>query len=308
MTLQQLEYIVAVDKYRHFAKAAESCNVTQSTLSALIQKLEQELDLQIFDRKSHPVKPTAVGEAVIRQARVVLFNASQLHEMVLAEREKECGEIRLGVASTVAPYVLPKLFSELEARHPQVRLKAEEGRMDALVRKLERAELDVALLPTPVGREQLLEIPVYRERLLAYVSRGSSLYAAEALEADHLPADKLWVLQEEYCPKGGLFAFCARQSGNASLYKAGNAGTLVEIVDACGGYTILPELHVPLLSEERRLQVRPIRCPEPRREVSLVIRRDYVQQRLLNILADSLKLVIPEALLDGRIKKFSIVI
>lgn len=308
MTLQQLEYIVAVDKYRHFVKAAESCKVTQSTLSALIQKLEQELDVVIFDRKSHPIKPTALGEAVIKQAKIVLFNASQLQEFVLSEKEKERGEIRMGIASTVAPYVLPKLFKLFTAQHPLIKLTVEESRMATIMQKLERAELDVALMATPLENPQLLEIPLYKERLVAYVSRADELFNQQELDVNNLPADNLWVLQEGYCPKGGFFSFCNRRSGKASIYEAGSIETLVKIVDECGGYTIIPELHVPLLRNCQQGQIRQLKNPEPSREVALIIRHDYVHQRLLNILADCIKQVIPSSMLNERVKKFSIVI
>ena len=103
MTLQQMEYIVAVDKYRHFAKAAESCGVSQSTLSSLVQKLEFELDVTIFDRNTHPVRPTAVGEEIINRAKTVLFNAAQVRELVAARKGESVGRVSLGITATVAP-------------------------------------------------------------------------------------------------------------------------------------------------------------------------------------------------------------
>ena len=167
MTLQQIEYIVAVDRYRHFAKAAESCGVSQSTLSSLIQKLESELDITIFDRNHHPVKPTAIGEEIIGRAKTVLFSAAQVRELVATRKGESVGKISLGITSTVAPYILPKLFRYISENHPDIRLHIEETRVSAIVRQLERGEIDVALLATPVNNSDLLEIPLYRERLLA---------------------------------------------------------------------------------------------------------------------------------------------
>lgn len=143
MTLQQMEYIVAVDKYRHFARAAESCGVTQSTLSSLVQKLEYELDAAIFDRSSHPVKPTPLGQEIINQAKVLLFNASQIEELVSSRKGEPVGRVRMGVASTIAPYILPKMFKYLSENHPGIELYVEEARVAAIIQKLERAELDM---------------------------------------------------------------------------------------------------------------------------------------------------------------------
>lgn len=128
MTLQQMEYIVAVDKYRHFAKAAESCGVSQSTLSSLVQKLETELDVTIFDRNSHPVKPTAVGEEIISRVKRVLFNAAQVKELVATRKGESVGNISFGIISTVAPYLLPKMFKYLSVNHPDIHLHVEEAR------------------------------------------------------------------------------------------------------------------------------------------------------------------------------------
>ena len=306
MTLQQMEYIVAVDKYRHYVRAAESCHVTQSTLSSLIQKLETELDITIFDRNSHPIKPTIMGETVIKQAKILLYHASQLKEMVLSEKEQEAGTLRLGIASTIAPYILPKLFRKLSASHPNIHLTVEEARVPNLIQKLERAELDVALLATPLHNKELLEIPIYKEEFVAYISPSEALYQENELTMDNLPTENIWVLQEGYCPNNGIFSFCSRIKGNASIYEAGSIETLVRIVDENGGYTIIPELHVPLLTDSQKAQIRPIINPSPSREVALVIRRDYVRERLLNILAESITEVVPDYMINSRLKRFGI--
>ena len=165
MTLQQMEYIVAVDKYRHFARAAESCGVTQSTLSSLVQKLEIELDITIFDRSSHPVKPTAVGEEIISRAKQLLFNAAQVKELVATRKGESVGKVSLGITSTVAPYLLPKMLKYLFVNHPDIELHVEEARVAALVSQLERGEIDIALLATPLNNSELLEIPVIKNVL-----------------------------------------------------------------------------------------------------------------------------------------------
>lgn len=306
MTIQQLEYIIAVDKYRHFVRAAESCGVTQSTLSSLIQKFEAELDVVIFDRNSHPVKPTAVGEDIISQAKVVLFNVSQLKENVLSIKGQESGRLKMGMASTIAPYVLPGMLKNLSSSYPDVQLSVTEARVPAIIEKLEKAELDVALLAMPVDNDNLLEIPVYKEKFVAYVCEGENLFKQEKLCMKRLSTENLWVLREGYCPNSGNFAFCKSGTGKAAIYEAGSIETLVRIVDQNGGFTIIPELHVPLLNETQLKNVRPLCNPEPSREIAFVVRKDFVRVRMLNIIAEAVKKVIPDSMINERLKKYAI--
>lgn len=307
MTLQQLEYIVAVDKYRHFVRAAESCGITQSTLSSLIQKLETELDISIFDRTSHPVAPTPLGQEIISQARVILYNASQMEELVSSYKERSVGRISLGVASTIAPFILPQLFEYLSNYYPDIVLHVEEARVESLKAKLRRAEIDVAILATPNSEEELMEIPIFRERYFAYVSSMDALHSvSSALDTQTLTADNIWVLGESYCPNQGQFPFCVSDISNASIYLAGSIETLMRIVDCNGGYTIIPELQLSLMSDVQRANVRELYNPVPGREVAFVVRKDFVRERMLNILADAIKSIIPEEMLDARIKKFAI--
>lgn len=306
MTLQQMEYIVALDKHRHFARAAESCGITQSTLSSLIQKLEAELDVTIFDRNTHPIKPTQLGEEIIIQAKVLLFNASQIEEIVSTHKGESIGKVRMGIASTIAPYILPKMFKHLSKEHPDIDLYVEEARIATIIQKLERAELDLALLATPLNNSELLEIPIYRERFVAYVSPDEKMYQHEVLETSTLPVENIWMLREAYCPNSGVFPFCHSNTGKRATYEAGSIETLVRIVDENGGYTIIPELHVPLLHSNQQSNIRHLLNPEPTREIAFVIRRDYARERLLNILADAIKAVIPDNMIYERHKKFKI--
>lgn len=306
MTLQQMEYIVAVDKYRHFVRAAEACGVTQSTLSSMIQKLEIELDIQIFDRNSHPIRPTEQGIGIIRQAQVILFNVAQLKEMVLNERQQETGELHLGVIPTIAPYIIPKLIKHIHTYHKNVQLKLLEARTSVLVEKLERAEIDVALLVTPLNNPKLLEIPLYYEKFKAYISPEEPLYSSHEINNTKIAGDRLWILAEGHCLRNQVLNLCHVKSRYSNIYEAGSIDTLVKIVDENGGYTIIPELHVSLLSEQQKKRVRNFVQPEPVREVSLVVRNDYIRERMVNLLSDSIRTIIPDELIDSRLKKYAI--
>ncbi len=306
MNIQQLEYIVALDKHRHFQRAAESCGVSQPTLSALVQKLEEELDLTIFDRKSHPITPTDSGQAVIDQARVVLFHIAQLKEMTRKEKEMDCGTVRIGVIPTVAPYILPRLFKQMQQMFPKIELKAYELRTAVIIEQLRKAELDMAILATPLEQPDFLEVPLYYEKFAAYVSPSEALYDKKEIIANEMPTEHLWVLKEGHCMRNQVFNFCQTQSAYSTTYEAGSIDTLIKIVDENGGYTVIPELHLPLLHESQKQHVRLLAAPTPVREISLIIRQDYVRERLVNALAEAVKAIIPDEMLDTRLKKFAI--
>lgn len=185
-------------------------------------------------------------------------------------------------------------------------MQVSEERTKLIVGQLERAELDMAILATPLANEELLEIPLYYEKFVAYVSPSESLYEEKEIVSAKMPTERLWVLQEGHCLRNQVFSFCHKQADTSSIYEAGSIDTLVKIVDANGGYTIIPELHIDLLCEAQRKNVRHLTAPGPVREISLVIRRDFVREKMLNIVADAVKAVIPEQMLDGRLKKFAI--
>jgi LysR family hydrogen peroxide-inducible transcriptional activator len=305
MTLQQLEYIVALDKTRHFVRAAEMCGVTQPTLSAMIQKLEDELDCRIFDRSSHPIVPTEIGVAVIQQAQVVLFNVNQLKENVLVQRGTVAGNLSLAIIPTVAPYLLPGIISLFRSDYPEISLRISEMRTETIIEKLHTAEIDMAILSTPLEDPKILEVPLYYEKFIAYIAPDEPMYAQEEVSTNEMPLDHLWVLEEGHCLRNQVFNFCENKT-HSSTYEAGSIDTLVKIVDRNGGYTVIPELHVDLLSETQRQNLRKIVRPEATREIALVIRHDYVREGMMNAVANTVKKIIPQHMLDARLKKFAI--
>ncbi len=306
MTLQQLEYIVAVDEHRHFVRAAQACGVTQSTLSSMISKLENEFDTPIFDRTTHPVSTTSLGKKIIAQARVVLFNASQIGEILTSEKEIDSGEVRIGIIPTVAPYVLPKLVRSMRSGYPRIDLHVNEAQTSLILELLSKAELDMAILATPLPESDFLEIPIYYEKFVAYFSPNSPYLEQESIESSSLSAEYMWILKEGHCLRGQTLEICGDSSAAAAIYQAGSIATLVSIVDENGGYTIIPELHIQLLNPEQRTRVRHLVSPEPNREISIIVRKDFVRERMLNIIASEVKNIIPESMVDSRLKKFTI--
>ena len=305
MTLQQLEYIIAVDNYRHFVKAADSCGITQPTLSSMIRKLEEELDVVIFDRNSHPVRPTIAGEEVLRQARMVVYHAKQLQETSLSEKKRASGNIHIGITPTIAPYIIPKLFHRVND-NPDITMQASELRRNVLIDKLKNAELDMAIMSCPHEVEGLLSVPLYREKFFAYVSPSDPLYQQESICSRTMPSERLWALKHEISFQLQVSEFCDQESQRSLLYESGSVATLLHIVNENEGFTIIPELHIPMIREEHRCNLRPLVDPVPVRNVSLFIRNDYVREALLNFVVNAIKTIVPEHMIDEHLLKYPV--
>ena len=306
MTFQQLEYIVALSKTKHFVNAAEMCGVTQPTLSMMIQKLEDELDVKIFDRSRHPIEITKVGLKIIEQAQTTLCQLNRIKELVSSEKGDVSGNINIAIIPTVAPYLLPKFFSEFRSMYPELSFKISEMRTDTIEKKLLLGEIDMAILSTPLMNPNILEIPLYYEKFVAYISPDEAIYEKKELVASDLPVDHLWVLEEGYCLRNQVFNFCVKDMKISYAYEAGSIETLIKIVDENGGYTVIPELHLELLTVGQKKNVRKLIDPEPVREISLVIQQNFIREGQLNAVADTIKKIIPQEMLDSRLKKFAI--
>lgn len=302
MTLQQLRYIVAIDDHRHFGKAAEACGLTQSTLSLMVKKLEEELDVRIFDRDAHPVTPTAIGRQVIDRAKVVLYNAEQLAEMTRSEKETLAGPLKIALISTLSPVLIPGLFKYMGEHHPTIDLNIEEMLSDTLKDKLRKAEVDMGILAGPVEESGLLEIPLYHERFLAYVSPDNPAYAQESIRTQTLRDQPIWIIRDglrQLYPrdvKQGTFTF-------DRFFEGGRVGILIQVVNDNGGITIIPETHSGFILYSQQHGLRPIVDPVPGRTISLVIRSDFIHEAKLNAVVDAIKQIIPGRMLDNVLRK-----
>lgn len=308
MNIQQLEYIIAVDNHRHFAKAAEASFVTQPTLSMMIQKLEDELGVKIFDRSQLPVQPTVIGTQIINQARVIISQVKQIKEIIQEEKGIVQGVFKLGIIPTIAPYLLPKLMKVHDHNGYDIVLVIEETTTVQIIEKLLNGSLDGAILATPLKNEKIAEHPIYYERFYAYVSpRETSLYAKKELEEDDININRLWLLEEVHCFRGQILRICNMRKRKSShslfSYEAGSINTLINIVDNNSGLTIIPEMAIDELTEKQKRNVRPLKGISPVREVSLVTRREFLRERVLDIIISEIKEGVPQALLNPELKK-----
>ena len=276
MTLQQLKYVVAIDRYRSFAAAADALGVTQPTLSGMIVKLEEELDVRLFERSSRRVATTAIGLKIVEQARRVLMETDRIVEMVSESKGSVSGEFRMAVGPSIAPYILPDFIRIYLADYPEVSLSVEEMRPGAMINSLREATIDAGIATTGHAEAGIYEIPLYTERFYVYLSdscrRKLPVFLPEQLEHEHL-----WVMKEVQCLRESAFSFCKGRVGKRHVYEAGNIDTLIRIVDANGGYTIIPEMHLDGLDERQRRNVRRIDGDHLSfRRVSMYIREDCV--------------------------------
>ena len=301
-----MEYIVAVNKYRQFVVAAKNCGVAQPSLSAMIQKLEDELGVKIFDRTKQPIEPTPIGEKIISQAEVAIRESKRIREIVDYESGNLTGPLRIGIIPTLAPYIVPDFINNFRKSNPEIELTIVEKTTAELINELHQSNVDIVIAATPLNKEEFIEIPVYYERFVAYFSNEKEAQESN-LSANDMPLDNLWILKEGHCMRNQTFNFCKNNNNIYNhIYEAGSIDTLIRIVDKNGGYSLIPELHIQYLSEEQLKHLKVIDSPPAVREVSLVITKDYLKERVINAVADTIKQIIPENMLDARLKRFSI--
>jgi LysR family hydrogen peroxide-inducible transcriptional activator len=310
MNIQQLEYIIAVDNYRHFSKAAEASFVTQPTLSMMIQKLEEELGVKLFDRSQLPVQPTEIGTRLINQARLALAQLNQIKEIVQEEKGIVKGVFRLAIIPTISPYLLPKLMQVHSENKFDIRIVISELTTVQILKGLANDSIDGGILATPLIEPAIREHPIYYERFFAYVSpMEKALFAKTSLNESDLTSTRLWLLDEVHCFRTQILHLCnlkKRRNGNQSIftYEAGSIDTLINIVDQNEGLTVIPEMALAHLSEVQKKNVRPFKNSTPVREVSLITRKEFYRERLLNIIIDEVKTAVPLSLQDEAMKKY----
>lgn len=306
MNLQQLKYIVAVNRFRNFARAADASNVTQPTLSAMIVKLEEELDLRIFERNNRSVTPTTAGEKIIRQAEKALMEVERIRAIVLEDKELIGGSFNLSVGPTIAPYILSKFIKHYREHYPSVALSIQELKANHMLDALLSGELDAGIAISGNERAGVFEIPLYTERFYVYLSE-SCWRKLPVFKPEHLEHESMWIMKDAQCLRESAFSFCkARTKGNR-IYEAGTIDTLIRIVDENGGFTIIPEMHLPFLTESQRANVRSIEGDYlSQRRVSLYIKANYIRSRMLNTITDTLKSFMPKGMMSESIMKYGI--
>jgi LysR family hydrogen peroxide-inducible transcriptional activator len=313
MNIQQLEYVIAVDNFRHFAKAAEICHVTQPTLSMMIQKLEEELDVRIFDRSKHPVEPTTIGRQIIEQARISLRHFKQIREVIENEQNITTGSFKLGIIPTIASYLVPVLLNNHNTRYSDIDLTLKESTTNELIGELLNGTLDGGILAGPLNHPGLYEYPVYYEKFYAYVSPLDNTFNEKEIDLNKLDISMVWLLENEHCLRGQIERLCKLKKNSESdnpahtvRYESGSIDTLINVVDYNPGITIIPEMHAMGLNEEKQENLRVFKNLTAVREVSLVVSKEYVRKTMLNLILEIIKSSVPKSMQNPELKEYVI--
>jgi LysR family hydrogen peroxide-inducible transcriptional activator len=300
ISLQQLEYIIAVDTYRHYVTAAEKSFVTQPTLSMQIKKMEEQLGVVIFDRTKQPIIPTDLGKAIIEQARIIINQTKQIEEIIKNHQEVVSGEIYIGIIPTLASYIVPRFAGELLRKYPEVTLHIKELMTHEIIAELKNETLDVGLIVTPIKDKGLFYDVLFYEEILLY---SDDIHKKKYLSFKQLPTENMWLLSSGHCFRNQMINLCQIAGEQQHLnfkYESGSLETLKKMVDKEGGATLFPELATLDLNKSDKAKIVHIGEENPYREVSLVYTRSQVKTKLIRVVGDEIKSQVPKHMIEKR--------
>jgi LysR family hydrogen peroxide-inducible transcriptional activator len=299
-SLTQLEYVMAVNKHGHFAKAAEACHVTQPTLSMQIQKLEEDLGAIIFDRSKKPILLTHMGKKLVSQMQTVLLEAKKIESIIQqGKKGTKQGTLTIGVIPTVAPYLLPRLLPICEEMFPDVDLNIREMQTDRILEALNDDEIDVGILATPTQSPKMFEFALYYEPFSVLCGKDHEYADMKKIKYQSLKMDDIWLLEEGHCLRNQILDICTTRKGKGGVHRrykfeSGSLETLKNLVDLYGGYTLLPYLATEHLGD--RTSLVQFERPIPAREIGLVYRREHYKNELIESLGEAILKCIPDEL------------
>jgi LysR family hydrogen peroxide-inducible transcriptional activator len=302
MNLQQLEYIIALDNYKSFSKAAEACFITQATLSTMVKRLEEELDVVLFDRKTNPIITTDCGKEIIEEAKKVVFHKNYLVELAHQVKGKIEGEIKIGIIPTIASNLLHRILPVIFHKYPNLRIRIEETTTQNVLDKLKKMEIDVGIVSTPLNHSEIEEEILYYEKLLVYGDNQKNRNYRTPKEID---IEKLWLLQQGNCITDQIIDLCSLN--NKMVYEnlkfqPNSFETLLNLVDEFNGLTLIPELYYLDLPLAKKEKVSDFKSPFPVREISLVYHRPFAKLRLINALSIEIRNIILPFLQTSKLK------
>jgi LysR family hydrogen peroxide-inducible transcriptional activator len=294
VTLTELRYIVAVARERHFGRAAQSCFVSQPTLSVAIKKLEDELGVALFERGPGEVSVTPVGTRVVEQAQRVLEEAARLKELASAGRDPLAGPLRLGAIYTIGPYLLPKLIPLLRKAAPAMQLLIQENFTHRLAEMLKQGEVDVILVALPFAEPGVVTRALYDEPFLVALPQGHPLEKRKHIAADELAKESLLLLGAGHCFRDQVLDLCSsvqrsNRGGLAKTLEGGSLETIRQMVASGVGVTVLPSTSVsPADSAGELIKMRPFARPVPDRRVVLAWRKTFPRPEAIEALRQAI--------------------
>ncbi len=295
MNIQQLEYLIAVDKYKHFGKAAQACFITQPTLSAMIQKFEDELDVKVFDRTTHPIRTTDAGGEIIKEAQRVIDSVMELKNKANFLNNILAGKLNLGIIPTVSSYILPnEIFSFLK-KNPQIELNIKEMTTESIIKSLKSGELDAGIISTPYSAaDEFYQDFLFNEELMLYSANHEEGGKKDCFVVpEDIDVNKVWLLEEGNCLRTQFENICHLKENSLKPknleFLASNVNTLIQMVDKVGGITILSEMGVQQLSTEQKEKVSRFIKPFPYREMSIIYYKPTYKQKIIDELISEIR-------------------
>ena len=308
MTITQLKYVLAVAEHKNFTLAAEKCFVTQPTLSMQIQKIEEELSIQIFDRSKKPIQLTDIGQKIVNQAKNIVNEADRIQDIVEQQKGFIGGEFRLGIIPTIMPTLLPMFLNNFIKKYPKVKLIIEELNTEEIITKLNNGHLDAAIAATPLMEEKIKEIVLYFEPFVAYIPESHQNFQKKEIEVSDLNLDEILLLQDGHCFRDGILNLCKSQGKNEFNHfqiESGSFETLIKLADEGLGTTLLPYLHTLDLKESDKLKLRHFKEPKPAREVSLIFPKSELKIQIIDALRSTIAGVIKGAIVFQNVQIIS---
>ena len=300
MTITQLQYVLAVAEHKNFTLAAEKCFVTQPTLSMQIQKIEEELGIQIFDRTKKPIQLTEIGQKIVNQSKNIVNEANRIQDIVDQQKGFIGGEFRLGIIPTVMPTLLPMFLNNFIKKYPKVNLIIEELNTDEIIVKLKNGHLDAAIAATPLEEEKIKEVVLFYEPFVAYIPESHSVFEKKEIEVSDLNLDEILLLQDGHCFRDGILNLCKNNPGNSDKFnfhiESGSFETLIKLADEGLGTTLLPYLHTLDLKEKDKTKLRHFKDPKPAREVSLIYPKNELKIHIIDALRNVISGVVRGAI------------
>lgn len=285
ITLKQLRYFEALARHGHFGRAAEACAISQPALSMQIKEMEEVLGAALLERGARQVRLTQFGEVAVERAREILRAADELGDLARASRDRLVGRLRIGVIPTVAPYLLPKVIGNLSAEHPELDIHVRETVTPKLIQELGDGRLDTAIVALPVSETTLAERPLFTESFV--LVRAPKEANAPLPSADNLREMRLLLLEEGHCFRDQALSFCNLPSGPPrEVLDASSLSTLVQMVSAGMGVTLIPEMAVPVETRSAPVAISRFTPPEPQRTIGMVWRKSSPLAPQLQEIAD----------------------
>lgn len=308
MTITQLYYVLAVAENQNFTKAAEKCFVTQPTLSMQIQKLEDQLDVQIFDRSKKPIELTEVGKKIVSQARNIVNESYRIQDIVDQQKGFIGGEFKLGIIPTIMPTLLPMFLKAFIKKHPKVKLKIEELTTEEIMIRIKDGHLDAAIAATPLEDENIKERVLYFEPFVSYIPKGHRLHSNAKINVSDLDINDMLLLEDGHCFRDGVINLCKafkNHSDDQFQLESGSIETLIKLSNEGLGMTLLPYLHTLEIHENEKNNLHYFHEPSPAREVSIVYHKSELKMQIIEALQDVISGIVRGAIAFQNVKIIS---